>query len=332
MVPEYPIEPLELSDPIKNGLATWCILTMLLSILGNTVVLIASLKDKAVKFDKVSVILIENIAAADLGDAIFIVLPTTIAILSDQAEVAKFFRENKFGQVVCFAVAHLQYIFPLASSIMICALNVSKVLCLVFPLQSHTRSSTTGCLIALAAWSVYSIRFLATLIIQDYPSYGYYEEGFRCHIADLTKPIILVDTVMAFLTVIIPGLILISSLSFLLYFVHKVAGLQRQAVIVNILISSIFAISFAPYVVRQIWTVVGVSPNSKPARTWLWLTAIFINYISCFSNPIILYLTSASFNNFVNTKCSSAMACVRNLGSGFRRLHCEDIHEPLARH
>ena len=323
------MEPIELSDTVKHALASWSILTVLLSILGNTVVLIASLKHKAIKFDKVSVILIENIAVADLLDVFLVVLPTTVAILSDQAEVAKFFRENRFGQVVCFIVAHFQYLLPLASSVMICALNVSKLLCLMSPLQSHTRSPRTGRVIAFVAWTTYLIRFLATVIAHDSPAYGYYIEAFRCHIDDRTKPILLIDTVMGVLTVMIPGLILVSTLSFLLYYVHKVAGLTRQAVLVNIIITSVFVVSFAPYMAGSVWIMVGVSPNSRPAETWLWLAAYFINYISCFINPLILYLSSASFKSFVNAKCSHAIAIVRDICPRVRRLPPDDPQEPL---
>ncbi|KAL5248748.1 hypothetical protein ACHWQZ_G017811 [Mnemiopsis leidyi] len=310
-----PMERIELSVTVKRVLASWSILTILLSIPGNAVVLIASLKHKAIKFDKVSVILIENIALSDLCDVLFVVLPTTIAILTEQSAIEKFFRENKFGQVVCYSVAHFQYLFPLASSVMICALNISKLLCLVSPLQSHTRPPTMGRLIAVAAWSAYLVRYLATLIIHDKAIYGYWEKGFRCHENDDTGSLILVDTVMGMLTVGLPGLILMITLSFLLYNVHKVAGLQKQAVLVNILISCAFSISFAPYIIREIWVARGVSPNSQAhvVCTWLWLAAIFLNYISCFANPIILYLSSASFKSFIDEKCCRVMVTVKNI-------------------
>ncbi|KAL5252277.1 hypothetical protein ACHWQZ_G015151 [Mnemiopsis leidyi] len=327
--PEYPLETIELSNTIKRALASWSILTILLSILGNTVVLIASLKHNSIKFDKVSVILIENIAAADLGDVVFVVLPTTAAILSDQADVSEFFSANKFGQTVCFSVAHLQFLFPTASIVMVCALSVSKLFCLMFPLQSYSRSPTVRRIIAFVAWTVYLPRFLVTVLDHDKALYGYYEEGFRCYIDNWTRWLTLVDTVMAFLTVILPWLILVSTVCVLLYYVHKIAGLQRKVVLVNILISFIFAVSVAPYIARQIW--MATSPNSHPVRTWLWLSALFINYISCFSNPIILYLTSASFKSFVDTRCSSAIASVKNICPRFRRLHVAGAQDPLLR-
>ena len=326
-----PMERIELSVAAKIALASWSILTILLSVLGNTVVLTASLKHKAIKFDKVSVLLIENIAVSDLGDVTFVILPTTIAILTDQSSVEEFFRENKVGKIICYSVAHLQYLFPLASSVMICALNVSKLLCLMFPLQSHTRSPAMGRLIAVLAWTTYLIRYVATLIIKDNVIYGYWEKAFRCHLNDDTGSLLLVDTVMGMLTVGLPGLILIISSSFLLYYVHKVAGLQKQAVLVGIFISSAFAVSFAPYIVRQTWMAAGVSPNNhdQVVCTWLWLAAIFLNYISCFSNPIILYLSSASFKSFVNERCCRIVATVRSIIPRLLVPRPEPSQEPL---
>jgi hypothetical protein len=281
------MELIEVSSSLRYFLVAWSILTLTFSLAGNITVLIATMKYKAIKFDKVSVILIENIATADLGDTIFVILPTTWAILADQSNVAHFFSHNKFGELLCYGVAHLQYLFPLASSVMICALNVSKLSCLIFPLRARNRSSTMGYLIAAAAWGAYLIRFAVSLWDHDKVIYGHWEKGFRCGTDELESTSQWVDVVMGLLTVGLPGVLLILTLSLLLCHVHRLVGLQRQAVLVNILISTTFILSFAPYVARMLWIAAGVSTNSHPASCHLWLTAIFINYVLCFSNPVI---------------------------------------------
>ena len=85
----HSMESIEVSSSLRYFLVAWSIFTLTFSLAGNITVLIATMKYKAIKFDQVSVLLIENIAAADLGDTIFVILPTTWAILADQSNVAQ---------------------------------------------------------------------------------------------------------------------------------------------------------------------------------------------------------------------------------------------------
>ena len=46
---------------------TWGCLAFVVSIVGNTVVLVASVRHKAIKLDRISIVLLENLAVADIG-------------------------------------------------------------------------------------------------------------------------------------------------------------------------------------------------------------------------------------------------------------------------
>ena len=50
----------------------WSVIIVIISTIGNTVVLLATMKYNAIKLDDISVTLITNIAIADLGVALYI--------------------------------------------------------------------------------------------------------------------------------------------------------------------------------------------------------------------------------------------------------------------
>ena len=70
-------------DSVRYILILWCAVSTILSLLGNTIVLIASRKYDAFKLDKYSIRLIDNLAAADLGYTITDIIPTIGAVAAN---------------------------------------------------------------------------------------------------------------------------------------------------------------------------------------------------------------------------------------------------------
>ena len=64
---------------VRYSLAAVTFLVIFISIVGNVLVLVASLRD-AIKLDKISVILVKNIAIADLSYAFLVILQVNFLI------------------------------------------------------------------------------------------------------------------------------------------------------------------------------------------------------------------------------------------------------------
>jgi hypothetical protein len=294
----------------KNLLATWSVLSIILSVVGNTTVLIATIGHNAIKFDKVSVVLIENIAMADMGEALLVIVPTTWALLNKGGTVDHFFMENGFGKVLCYVVAHLQFLFPFASAFMLCALNISKLMCLMYPLRSHVRSRLTAYCLAGVAWTLYAIRLIAVKLAHEKVIYGHWEKGFRCG-ADITDRVSWPDVVfMAFFGGVL-SVVLISSMSVTICYVSRVTGINKQAAVVNILLSSMFALSMGPMLVRVMWLAKSVPTDQLPFCYQLWLAGVFVSHIMSFANPFIYYISSASFKSFISCLCRRWVLALR---------------------
>ncbi|KAL5250966.1 hypothetical protein ACHWQZ_G016633 [Mnemiopsis leidyi] len=309
----------DVSPWTKNLLASWSIFSIILSLLGNTTVLVSSVCYKAIKLDKVSVVLIENIAVADLGETLFVILPTTWSLLTDQRTVFSFFTHDSLGKVLCYAVAHLQFLFPLASLFMICALNINKLVCLTSPLRSHVRSELPAYFVAFLAWSAYGLRILAVKMANEKVVYGHWEKGFRCGV-DITKKVFWPDVVLMVLFGGVPTVVLSFCIVFMICIVSRVVKVKREAMVLNILVSLAFAVSVGPSVVRVVWLGVGVSTDLLPTCFKLWVVGVFTNYIMSFANPIIYYFSCRSFQNFIDRQIRKSLKASRNWCRGFRSI------------
>ena len=126
-------------------LVTWSLLTALVSLTGNTIILIGTIKHSAIKLDKISLALIKHLAVADMCSAVLVVLPSTWSLVTRRA----LFNDSV---MVCAVSSYIQLLFPIISSIIVSAMAANKLLVLLKPLKSLERSSRTGHVISLLAW------------------------------------------------------------------------------------------------------------------------------------------------------------------------------------
>lgn len=73
---------------IKNNteqslLAAWSLTVLLLSIFGDTIIMIATTKYHAIKLNKVMIAVIQHMAVWDLIQSVFELLPITLAFMAD---------------------------------------------------------------------------------------------------------------------------------------------------------------------------------------------------------------------------------------------------------
>ena len=69
---------------LKGIMITITLLIIIMGVSGNIIVLIGSIKYKALKMDKVSVILLENVAVADLMMTIMFCIPMLITLIAEK--------------------------------------------------------------------------------------------------------------------------------------------------------------------------------------------------------------------------------------------------------
>ena len=141
-------------------LVTWSLLTATISIVGNTIILIGTIKHSAIKLDNVSLILIKNLAVADLCTAVLVVLPSTWSLINRRA----LFNDSV---LVCAVSSYLQLLFPIISSVIVSALTVNKLLVLLRPLKTLERTGLIGHLIGLFSWACGLVPAVEHLVVGE---------------------------------------------------------------------------------------------------------------------------------------------------------------------
>ena len=286
----------------------WSLITALVALLGNAVVYIASVKYKALAVDRVSKVLIANLAVADCGCGLLTAL--TVAYMITE--------RNVYGKELCYIFTRSFYFFLSVGSTFISALNLNKLHCLLFPLRVSSRNTRQGHLLCASVWLSIALVWIPLLTIRlvgEKIVFQPADSGYQCNSeASAGSPIVKILTVVVgVLFVFLPVLTILITAIWLGALVKRVTGgIQRQSVLTLIFISLVFFISYIPlfclgYVKRNI------SEERQAHLPWLPLllqvSTLLVN-VNFAANPLIYFLTIRSFSVFVKVGVKSCLSCV----------------------
>ena len=111
----------------ETALLTWCFLVLVLGLTGNIYVLYSTISHRAIKLDKMSVWIVQNLAVADIANCVLVVIPITVTVMNGM--------EWKLGRGFCVAIAHYNLVFLLANGFLLNALSLNKLLKCLFPFR-----------------------------------------------------------------------------------------------------------------------------------------------------------------------------------------------------
>ena len=275
-------------------LTSWSVISVLLSLLGNTFVLVASKHGKAIKLDRVSIVLLENLAVADIGTSLFAILPPFIwlFILNPERDYSAY-AETWESKVTLF----ISLIFMAAGTSLVSFLNCCKLFSLLFPLRARTWRYRDGYKIAVLVWIILTLT------------------GFGTWIGSLHLDYTVLTTMTAAGTLLLLSVVLISTFGLLIK-VHKARGLKKQGVFSIILVSVVLFVSYTPLCMSQLLdSINGAKMSDMPLRR---LVTLNLYNISCFSNPLIYYFTLNSFKEYVRMifkQCTHNFKCTASVHS-----------------
>ena len=112
------------SDAMRYTWAGYFLLITASSLIGDSIILIASIKYKAFKLHRVIIVIIQHIAVCDLMVSVTDVLPKLVSVVSG---------EWVFGSPLCYLTSYARYYFTMASMLLICTMTTSKLLLLKYP-------------------------------------------------------------------------------------------------------------------------------------------------------------------------------------------------------
>ena len=284
------------------------------SLIGDTTILIASIKYKAFKLHRVIIVIIQHMAFCDLIVSATYVLPKMVSVVSDKWVL---------GNVFCFLYSYATYYSNLTSMFLICTMTTSKLLLLKYPLQFGTTSLKKAHLICMACWLAALTLPVTFLLVDDDVSFSYlsYECAyiFSSEIWHYLKPFI------AVLFAFIPTCMVVSTTLCLLIKAKKVVSRSReslkwQGIVSTVLTATVYCLSQLPYVVYRVGeSIVNVDDKSKSSfHTTFFRVALSLLSLNTISNFYIYSLTVSSFTAFIRSKMQyiTNMETSTSLGEG----------------
>ena len=275
-------------------LIAWSIITALISLPGNTLILVASLKYNAIKLDRVSVILIRNLAVADLVYAGTVIAPTVSTLLAE---------EWVYGQVLCSVQFVATWTAHVGGIVLVCALNVSKLTCLLFPLRAIARRKCIGRLISAVIWGAVFLVCIPAIYWAVRGWVGFSASSYRCDGSyELTSGKWWLP-VLSVLFGLVPIVVVTVTTLWLMFYVKRVRGLQKRGVVTLVLVSVVFMVAHTPYVLLFLSYAV-LEPGDPRYATFYehyYRFSLFIVFINYVANPFIYFVSIESFKEFVMT-------------------------------
>ena len=118
----------------------------------------------------------------------------------------------------------------------------------------------------------------------------------------------MLDNLTSVLFVLIPFFIILVSSIWMLYFLKKKTSLRSRNVGLILSVSTLFLVSFMPFLIYVITVNILKPPPAMKYRNntvaQLFAATNYVNYLNTMSNSILYYFTSASFKVYVRQTCS----------------------------
>ena len=280
--------------------AAYHFFVLLSSLIGDTLILLATVKKDAFKLNKQIVTVIQYIAVSDLAFALTVVLPGALSLIANTWVL---------GGAMCSATVSLAYFIYLAGMSLIAVLTTSKFLLLKDPLRSANLTKKTAhqiCSIAL----IPSLTVPISMLIVDKDDVGFNYITYNCKYwfrADIWKKVV---PTLSILTMFIPNIVIIATTIPTLVIAkasaRRVGGsVPWQGTMAVALTAVVYCISTLPLFVFYIGKDFA---NQDPESTFqfhYYRISFFMSLINIMSNFYIYAMTIRSFRRFLFSKILS---------------------------
>ena len=276
------------------------VVVALSSLFGDTIVLWATVKWKAIKLHRVVVVVIQQLAVCDLLLTVFHVLPSVISLIADGWV---------FGRLLCQVQETVDWLcFPMTGALT-CVLTLSKLLIVKFPLRTGTWTRKNAHMVCGVVWilniisPVHVIHIFFTNSNTTFFSYVSYSCTFDF---SLTRaPAWLQESAHISMLVSLAVVFIILPVSSVLLLVEarktamrRRASLRWQGVVTVVMTTAVFIISWCPNL------LVGTTSLTLAVVYSIstWRTTQFLLNFNIMANFFIYTLTVPSFRATLREK------------------------------
>ena len=266
---------------------------ILSSLIGDSIILVASTKYNAFRLHKTIVAIMQHIAVCDLISS----LNLTLFISSLVAE------RNILGGFLCYTRAYVTfYSFPM-SFFLTAALTTCKAILLKFPLQERRWTKRRAHKLCVAIWTCCLLIPLLLLIVDSDDIRFDYKE-YACYYAFSADVYLFLRPIVGIFTTLLPNAIVIVTTVWLIMEARRVAkrgrdSLRWQGLMTVILTAVVYCISVLPI---QLYYIVGQFIQHDPQGVFhvhFYRFSLAVVCTNVMSNFYIYSLTVSSFRSFL---------------------------------
>ena len=274
----------------------WLIFILSCSLLGDTIILVSSIKYNAFRIHDWIVAFIQHIAVCDLLISIFTIFPTIVSLLANGWV---------FGEPFCHFTATLTVYGVPTSSLLICALTSSKLWLLKNPLRARTLPKSKAHKLCAGIW-VLALTVPALYLTVDMRDVYWGYNIYSCYYAHSSTKWKILEPLNHGIFGGLPTVIVIITSILLVHHLlkaRKVATRSRgqirwQGIATVVAVACIYTFAVLPLTVYWIAeTYLEKSPDNL--KTLSSRTAKSFFYFNVASNFFIYFFTVQSFRMFV---------------------------------
>ena len=280
------------TDVERYLLATYNLFVLLSSLLGDTVILIATSKYNAIKLNKVHVVIMQHLAIADLLMSIFNVFPVVVAVLSNRWIL---------GELMCRLHGLVKFWLYSVVLALTCSLTSSKLLTVKLPFYSRIWSAKSAHCFCLTIWVACLVRFAEFLDSFNHDLFLFSYEEYSCFSGVESMPAWCVQLMKIVWSVHIVLIITVILTSVLLVVEAKRAASRNnravrwEGILTVILTGAVVVISFGP--IAFLWLAPSINYSPPILRTF----GVLFN-LNVMTNFFIYAMTVQSFREFLKEK------------------------------
>ena len=271
----------------------WTFFILICCFIGNTIILLATTRYRAIRLDKTSVVLIKHIAICDLLTGILAVHPILASLL---------YGDWPYGTVSCYVFNYLKVPTFIAAILLICGLHCSKLHTLIYPLNALGRDSKRGQKIGAAILSLSLFPSLLQISV-DSQDVAFDYRSFMCTYLFSAPIWKIFKTLVIAIFVFLPSLIVIGTSIALLRPIKRAEGRVKQGIRTTFYVGFVFIIVNGPLtfhllVLRNFSQIL----SDEVIRFYennLFRVVSFFSLSNCFLNFFVYYKSVKSFNVFV---------------------------------
>ena len=131
------------NDLERSILIIWSLVVIPASLLGDSIILISTIKYNAIKLHKVIVALLQHMAVCDILYTIFRIIPTTLVLLTDHWVL---------GEGLCRVSEIMTWMFASVTLLLTTTMSVVKVIAVKCPYKAETWTTRLGHKLCAALW------------------------------------------------------------------------------------------------------------------------------------------------------------------------------------